>query len=231
MKASIIIRAFNAKETIKRAVESALSQDYPRDDFEIVIINDGSTDNTKEILLTWKDTKGVRIFHEENNGAVIAANKGFEMSKGDYVILLDSDDFFEPEIIRELAQALDENQEIDFVYPDYYEEYEGNREVVSPQNIFESTAAGTMFKREKLIKEGGYHTDVKVFYEYDLLLRTLDRWKSFHVPKPLFTFCRRKGSVTSDSSSNEIALKYLRDIHPDKLEQIQKIRTYSLSNG
>ena len=113
MKVSIIIRAYNSEKTIKRALESALNQDFPKQDFEVIVIDDGSTDRTLKILKPYQ--KKIRLIKQKHQGAIKSANLGFRIAQGKYLILLDSDDYFEPNILRKTTAILDKNPKINFV--------------------------------------------------------------------------------------------------------------------
>lgn len=227
MKVSIIIRAYNAERTVERAVNSALLQDFPREDFQIVIVNDGSTDGTRKILKKFEGTRNVLIVDQENRGYTGAANIGFAKSTGDYIVLLDSDDYFDLSLLKELSGVLDKQTNVTFVYPDYYEEFEGQKKIVSPKNIFETTAGGIMFRRNKM-PDGAFYTESLFFPEYDIFLRTINIWHGVHHPKPLLHYSRRGDSVTADSNGVRRGIYELKQLHPDKLAMIKKIRGYDL---
>jgi len=223
MKISIVIAAYNAAETIKKAVKSVLEQNFPPDDFEVVVVNDGSTDNTLNVLQKFGDK--IKIINQENQGAVPAANKGFREATGDYVIKLDADDAFEPDILKEMAEVLDTNSQIDFVYSDYYEQNQNKTKLVSTKhNLFNTVSIGVMFRRQKL-EEAGFYKENIVFAEYDLLLRTINKWKGFHISKPLFIYIRRKQSITTSKGVGKFIVQ-LKKIHPNKVKEIAKIRDY-----
>jgi len=86
---TVIIPTFNRKDFLKIAVNSVFDQTF--DDFEIIIIDDGSTDDTKQMLYEYSD-KRIEYFYQENKGVSFARNKGLEESKGKYIAFLDSDD-------------------------------------------------------------------------------------------------------------------------------------------
>lgn len=88
MKVSIIITAYNVGKYLVEAIESALTQTYP--DIEIIAINDGSTDNSAEILDQYKDR--IRVFHQENKGLSVTLNRALEEATGEIVGFLDGDD-------------------------------------------------------------------------------------------------------------------------------------------
>lgn len=91
-KFSIIMPAYNVEKYIFKAINSVLSQTY--DNYELIIIDDGSIDNTKSVINSFKD-KRIKIIYQNNNGVSSARNRGIKESSGDYIIFLDSDDYIE----------------------------------------------------------------------------------------------------------------------------------------
>ena len=93
MKISVIIPTFNRKHTLQRAIDSVLAQTFKP--YEIIIVDDGSKDGTKEWLL--QNYPSVQYIHQPNNGVSSARNKGIQISQGSWIALLDSDDEWMPE--------------------------------------------------------------------------------------------------------------------------------------
>ena len=222
MKVSIIIPVFNLENLAERAIQSVLIQDFPREDMEIIVVNDGSTDGTIDVLN--KYSKEIKIIDQQNQGAVKAANIGFKKSFGEYVIKLDGDDRFEQGILRELVSILDKDPNIDFVYPDYYEEFGGKQKLISPKNIFETIAGGVMFRRERLI-ETGYYDEELFFPEYALFLKN-PNWEGSHLKTPLYVYYRRNESLTGDHKRVDRGKRQLKDLFPGHVNKINKIRPY-----
>ncbi|MEG4576286.1 glycosyltransferase [Microcoleus sp. N3A4] len=92
-RVSVIIPAYNCERYISRAVESAVNQTYQ--DWEIIVIDDGSTDSTSRVLDAYRDV--IQYVYQENQGAAIARNRACELAKGEFLAFLDADDFFLPE--------------------------------------------------------------------------------------------------------------------------------------
>ena len=86
---SIIIPTLNRKSFLKKAVDSVLAQTYTN--FELIIIDDGSTDETDKLISSYNDTR-IAYMHQENKGVSNARNKGLKLAKGDFIAFLDSDD-------------------------------------------------------------------------------------------------------------------------------------------
>ncbi len=113
---SIIIPTYNASKFIKEAVDSALAQTYK--DIEIIIIDDGSIDDTKKVLEGYLPK--IKYFYQSNKGLSAARNVGIKIAKGDCIALLDADDIFLPNKIEEQIKFLEENPDCDVCYCDLY---------------------------------------------------------------------------------------------------------------
>jgi len=109
-KVSVIIPVYNGERFLAEAIESALNQDYP--DFEIIAVDDGSTDRSPEILGSYPD---LRVIRQENRGVAAARNRGLESSGGDYIAFLDQDDLWLPEKLRRQAGFLQHHPAADMV--------------------------------------------------------------------------------------------------------------------
>ena len=112
---SIIIPTFYAVEFLSRAIESALQQTYPN--FEILIIDDGSTDDTRSVI---QDNKRIKYYHQENKGLSSARNFGIEKSRGDYLVFLDADDWLEKDALQLNYAVIQNKPGIAFISGNYY---------------------------------------------------------------------------------------------------------------
>ena len=172
MKVSVVICTYNHGQFIRRAIDSVLNQALNSADREIVVINDGSTDETEQILLSYGNQ--IRVFNnQENKGIVFSCNRGIKLAKGKYVVRLDSDDEIDRNMLLFEAAILDENDDIGCVYSDRLEFVGGNQSVTRTSlehfNLFSTIACGIMFRKANL-EEIGLYDDV-YFEEYDLLMR------------------------------------------------------------
>ena len=101
---SVIIPTYNRAHLIDKAIKSVLNQTYQ--DFEIIVVDDGSTDNTNEVLKNFTDSRIHYIFHTSNLGVSAARNTGIKTSQGEYIALLDSDDDWLPEKLDKQVDVL-----------------------------------------------------------------------------------------------------------------------------
>lgn len=101
---SVIIPAYNAARTIRRCIQSVLDQIYT--EWEMIIVDDGSKDDTLDICQSYDDSR-IRVLHKENGGVSSARNHGLKFAQGDYIAFIDSDDFIEADYLEHLSQGLD----------------------------------------------------------------------------------------------------------------------------
>ncbi len=118
MKLSIIIPAYNAAKYVERCVESILSQDF--NDLEILIVDDGSSDNTLDVCTQLAMRGGVdrylviRVLHKQNGGVSSARNYGISEANGDYLMFIDVDDYLLPDTLKKAVDVADNNPNADF---------------------------------------------------------------------------------------------------------------------
>lgn len=136
-KISIIIPAYNCESTIQRCLTSILKQNYKN--YEIVIVNDGSTDNTFGVLSRFcKEYKMIKIYNKDNSGPGIARKYGLDRANGDYVIFIDADDYIDSNMLSSMVGII-ENPNIDIVQCGYYKFIDGkNYEKRSPYIFLEN---------------------------------------------------------------------------------------------
>ncbi len=109
-KISVVMPAYNAEKYIGEAIDSILNQTFS--DFEFIIINDGSTDRTKEIILEYDDPRIVFLENEKNCGIVTTLNKGLDRARGEYIARMDADDISLPNRFEKQVQYMDKHREI-----------------------------------------------------------------------------------------------------------------------
>lgn len=102
---SVIVPVYNVEKYVAQCIESVLNQTYSF--FELILVNDGSTDSSAEICESYSSHKNVRVFHKENGGLSSARNFGIKYAKGEYLTFLDSDDYISSEYLADLVFALE----------------------------------------------------------------------------------------------------------------------------
>lgn len=124
-KLSVIIPIYNSEKYIQRCIQSVINQTYKN--LEIILINDGSTDNTQKILENfYKQDKRIIIINKENEGVSAARNIGIEISSGEYIHCLDSDDWIENDMYEDMIKKI-ELYDLDIIVSNFYWDYDNGR--------------------------------------------------------------------------------------------------------
>lgn len=132
---SIIIPTFNNARYIRETVESALAQTYEQT--EIIIIDDGSTDNTRDVISDLIDSNRLKYFYQDNRGVSSARNTGIRISKGKYISFLDSDDIISPKKVEVQLASLEGHQEYGVAFSDFrYFAYSDKSRLIQPRFRF-----------------------------------------------------------------------------------------------
>ena len=218
-KINVIIPVYNYGKYLRQAIQSVLSQQF--DDYEIIVINDGSTDNTAEVLREFENHPKIRLItHRENQGLVRSCHEAIEASTGEYIVRLDADDYFDENALLVLSNVLDNNPEVGLAYPDYFlisEEGKVLDHVRLPKVEEEvklldlpANGAGTMFRRSCYDAVGGYDLSLRLEDNYDLWLKFLNRFKAYNVNLPLFYYRRHGSNMTLNSEKILEARRYIK---------------------
>lgn len=210
-KVSVIMAVFNEEDCIKSTIESVLNQTF--DDFEFIIINDASTDGTREILEDYarKDRRTTILVNEKNMGLTRSLNRGIENSKGEYIARIDAGDICHPSRFEKQVKFLDKNKNVYIVGSyHYWINKEGQiigayRFPATPEqtkkNLFGFTSIAAhpalMTRRELYEKMGLYSTLYQTSEEYELYARTIKNGRGIaNIPEFLISISRRREGLT-----------------------------------
>lgn len=128
---SIIMPVYNAEKYLNRSIESIMNQTY--NNMEIILVNDGSTDNSLEICTNYqKKDNRIKLINQENKGVSIARNRGIDEATGDYIMFIDSDDYIEKNMIKDMEAKITED-DIDLVISGIKMNYIRNGQVVGEE--------------------------------------------------------------------------------------------------
>lgn len=129
---SFIIPSYNSASTIKRAIESILSQ-TANIKYEIIIVDDGSIDNTEEVLRNYKKDERIKYYKKENSGVADTRNYGVKMATGEYVIFVDSDDYISHDLLKDIEPFILQNIDLIKWNPIFVDE--NQNELLKPQSV------------------------------------------------------------------------------------------------
>lgn len=196
-QATILIAAYDQAEFLREAVDSALAQDAGEGVCEVLVVNDGSTDGTADILKGYGER--IRVLTQKNAGLVAACNAGIAAARGAALGRLDSDDYVAPGWIRRLLGAFEADPHAVCAYGDRVDFFpDGRRHPVTSGdgNLFELVACGSLFRTAELRRVGGFRP--LYWEEYDLYLRLKSRGSFRRVPEALYFYRRHPGGMTAD---------------------------------
>lgn len=215
-KISVLIRTYNSKSTVRKAIQSVLQQTLSKRYYQIVVIDDGSTDDTLKILSEFE--KEIYFIKSKHIGAINTLNLGLEEMQGEYYTILDSDDYLPRNALESLLGGFSDSK-VAVVMGDYYEiERESLKRhyYSTKKNIFLSLAGGLLIKKD-IAKKNGFYDDKLFFPEYDLLIKILQQFKIVHIPEIVYYYCRQVGSLTTDKNKVENGLRQLEEKYGEKI--------------
>ncbi len=199
---SVIVAAHNQERYISRCLRSLLAQSIAREKFEIVVINDGSTDHTPSVLEEFAD-EIVLITNESNIGLPASLNKAIRRARAPYVVRVDADDFVNNEFLHLLHGFLRENKYMDAVACDYLLVDEQEEVLARNNSLTDPIACGIMFRTEQLIDIGLYDETFLLHEETDLRMRFLKKHTIHRLELPLYRYRRHANNSTNDAAAME----------------------------
>ncbi len=204
---SVIIPVLNRARFIGTAIESVLNQDF--DSYEVIVVDNGSTDGTQEVVRRYEPTGRVRLFQNPSGTISFALNTGIRNARGKYIAQLDSDDVYLPETLRFMVDALERNESAGLAIS-YYElmDEEGNplREFgvirhleYDRNNILRVEGAGAVrvWRKKVLFEMGLFDEENYGNYgeDYDMVLKVSEKYEVVRVHKVLYRYRKHPGST------------------------------------
>jgi glycosyltransferase involved in cell wall biosynthesis len=237
----VIIPTYNRERFLGLAIQSVLDQTYAN--FEIIIVDDGSTDNTAEILKQYAGDDRVRCFAQPNQGQSVARNHGLQWADGEFICFLDSDNLWEPDKLRQQVLLFADNPSVDIIYGNSLTIDENGtvldarpvtrhsgiiyRQLLLDNFVSFNTA---MFKRYCYEELGGPESSIRVADDYDLWLRYSVKFTFLHVPIIFARYRVMTDQISSDKnrrfdSNQHIIEKFFRQ-NPDLLSNDEQAATW-----
>jgi glycosyltransferase involved in cell wall biosynthesis len=201
---TVVMCVYDENPRVVNAIRSVSAQSLDANRYELVVVDDGSTDGTVDLVKRTVDDARYEttiLQNERNRGLVASANRGIGAASGTYVVRLDGDDSFAPTALETLLKAALSTQS-DLVYSDRYELDVTTNQVTYVEalheELFSLVAAGTLMKHDILTEISGYRN---LFWEeYDLYIRFLQESSTdpVYVSQPLMVYAQHEESMTAD---------------------------------
>ncbi|MCL4551930.1 MAG: glycosyltransferase [Candidatus Marsarchaeota archaeon] len=208
-RVSVIIPAYNCQRFIEETIESVFSQTYS--DYEIIVVDDGSSDNTKDILQRYSDR--VTYVYQENGGVSAARNRALALSRGEFIAFLDHDDLWIPEKLERQVSVLDSSPSAGLVYSDCYY-IDANGSIIGKYTDYIEAFRGNVFRqlficdfipfltvlarRSAIDAVGYFKVGWAIAEDYDLLLRIARAYPVEYLSLPLAKYRKHSGNMSRD---------------------------------
>lgn len=216
---SAIITVYNTEKYIAEAVQSILNQTFA--DFELIIINDASTDSTLEILQSFKDERIILLNNEVNQGIPKNANTGLRLAKGEYIAKMDADDISHPKRFERQLAYFKENPEV-VICGSWAQIFDADDVLIRTPVTHDEIKAGLLFLnvmfnpaimfKSSLYKDDGYYYNESfpVLEDYTLWVDAIDKVKFANVPEVLLKYRVHNSNISVFKKSNQ---QMLNDYH------------------
>jgi len=199
-KISVIVAAYNQEKFIGRCLRSLLHQTLSHENYEIIVVDDGSSDRTSYALKQFNDHENpVKVIHnKKNRGLPASLNRGIRAARAPVIVRVDADDFVNTNFLNFLYFYLVTNPETDAVACDYLL-LDDKEKVLARVNCgLKPIACGVMFKKSHLLKIGLYDKRFLRHEEKDLRIRFEKKYKINRLAIPLYRYRRHKNNITNN---------------------------------
>lgn len=229
---TVYIASHNYGRFLEGAIESVLRQSMG--DWELLVIDDASTDGTRAVMKLYEGDERVRLFHTDGIGLPAVCNFALKRAKGEYLIRLDGDDVFDENILLVLSRHLDTHPECALVFPDFYYiddkgtvfAHERRERLLLDNHVLDVPANGacTLIRTKVLHDLGGYREDLGAQDGYDLWTKMMGKHRPANINLPLFYYRRHQENLTNNPQRILVAKRQIqRDQARRRLREHQPV--------
>ncbi len=204
---TVYITNFNYGSYIEEAIASVFKQTYSK--WELIIIDDGSTDNSKQIIDQYIDHPSVKIIYQKNRGLNVTNNIALRIANGKYIMRLDADDYLDQNALLVMSNSLEQNDHFGLVFPDYFlVDADGNILNIERRNSFKEKVlldqpahgACTMIRKSALESVGGYDEEFGCQDGYELWVKFTAKFEVANIETPLFYYRQHGNNLTTNEN-------------------------------
>jgi len=214
-KVTVLMSVYNGAKYIREAIDSILNQTFK--DFEFLIIDDGSTDSSAEIIRSYSDPRIRLIQNEKNIGLTRSLNNCVKLARGEYIARQDADDISFPHRLERQVRFLDEHENVGVVSSSIVKINEGGEEIgtwrlstdndVIKQNLMRDinqfSHPSSMFRKKCAERVGAYREQLKASEDYDLWLRIAEEFEVSNIKEPLCKYRVRPDSISIKNKTQQ----------------------------
>ena len=203
---SIIITSYNKKPYIGRAIRSCLKQSLDKGRYEVIVVDDASTDDSKDVI-TGFSGKITPIMLDKNVGVAEASNIGIRAAMGTFIMRVDADDYINENTLLFMTEILLANPQIGFVYGDHLrvdkDEKILERVDINTLDLLFRHGAGILFRKSYLEAIGLYDPEFRNAEDFDLLRKYIKNFDGYHLRMPLYRYRIWDRQMTSDEGARK----------------------------
>ena len=200
---SVIVAAYNQEKYIGRCLRSLLDQTLSKEDYEIIVVNDGSTDKTSYALELFQEAISI-ITNKQNQGLPASVNAGILAANAPYIVRVDADDYVNRNFLNFLYFFLDQNLRMDAVACDYWLVNDAEDWLERMNCDSHPIACGVMFRREQLLEIGMYDEAFRCHEDIELRLRFEKKFQVHRLELPLYRYRRHNNNLTNNLDTMEV---------------------------
>jgi glycosyltransferase involved in cell wall biosynthesis len=203
---TVYITNFNYGEYLKKSITSVLNQTFKN--IELIIVDDGSTDNSKKILNEYFKNKKIKIIYQKNKGLIKSSNIAIKLASGQFIMRLDADDYLDKNALLILYNEIIKNDEIALVYSDYFliDKFENlisheRKNSIKHNSLKNNPAHGacSLIRKSSLFEVGLYNEKFDRQDGYDLWIKLSKRYKIKNINLPLFYYRQHDKNLTTNN--------------------------------
>ena len=212
MEISVIITCFNYARYLGRGIRSVYNQSLEKSHYEIIVVNDASTDETVEVLKDYDDF--VRVINlDENVGLAEARNIGVRRAMGQFVVFMDADDYVHRDMLLMQYNFLELNHSLDAVAVDYVTVDDEEQHLAHYSIDDEPIACGIMYRKDFFFDAGLYDKNFRAREDEDFRLRFLEKHNIYRIILPLYRYRKHENNMTSDTDVMDQYANMLKQKH------------------